>query len=105
MAFKGFTIYRQHDAMDCGPTCLRMIFKHYGKNINSERLKRETEVGTTGSSLLGLSEAAERFGFRTISAKITFEQLLADAPLPCILHWDQYHFVVFTPKANKKLLH
>ena len=104
MAFKGFTIYRQHDAMDCGPTCLRMIFKHYGKNINSERLKRETEVGTTGSSLLGLSEAAERFGFRTISAKITFEQLLADAPLPCILHWDQYHFVVLTPKANKKRL-
>lgn len=104
MAFKRFTTYLQHDAMDCGPTCLRMVFKHYGKNINSERLKRETEVGTTGSSLLGLSEAAEHFGFRTVSAKISFEQLLADAPLPCILHWDQYHFVVLTPKVNKKKL-
>ena len=104
MVFSNFVTYRQHDAMDCGPTCLRMIFKYYGKQVSLERLKRETEVGTTGSSLLGLSEAAERFGFRTISAKITFEQLLADAPLPCILHWDQYHFVVLTPKANKKKL-
>ena len=101
---KKFTTYRQMDVMDCGPTCLKMIFKHYGKQVNSENIRRETQIGTTGVSLLGLSEAAEKFGFRTVSAKITFEQLLADAPLPCILHWSQYHFVVLTPHANKKRL-
>jgi ATP-binding cassette subfamily B protein len=101
---KKFTTYRQMDVMDCGPTCLKMIFKHYGKQVNSENIIRETQIGTTGVSLLGLSEAAEKFGFRTVSAKITFEQLLADAPLPCILHWSQYHFVVLTPSANKKRL-
>jgi ATP-binding cassette, subfamily B, bacterial len=104
MAFKSFTTYRQLDAMDCGPTCLKMIFKHYGKQISLEGLKKASQIGTTGVSLLGLSEAAERYGFRTVSAKVTFEQLLTDAPLPCILHWDRYHFVVLTPAANKKKL-
>ena len=104
MGLKNFTTYRQLDAMDCGPTCLKMIFKYYGKLINLENLKRESQIGSTGVSLLGLSEAAEKFGFRTVSAKITFDQLLADAPLPCILHWGQYHFVVLTPSANKKKL-
>ncbi len=104
MPFKNFTTYRQLDAMDCGPTCLKMIFKYYGKHIHSEGLKRATQIGTSGVSLLGLSEAAEKYGFRTVSAKITFEQLLDDAALPCILHWNQYHFVVLTPYANKKKL-
>ena len=102
MVLKQFTTYRQLDAMDCGPTCLKMIFKHYGKQINREHIKKAAHLGTNGASLLGMSEAAERYGFQTISAKLTFEQLLSDAPLPCVLHWDQYHFVVLTPKANKK---
>ncbi len=90
--------------MDCGPACLRMIFKYYGKQISLDSLRRESQTSKSGVSLLGLSEAAEKYGFPTISAKVTFEQLLSDAPLPCILHWDQYHFVVLTPAANKKRL-
>lgn len=90
--------------MDCGPTCLKMVFKHYGKQINLEGIKRATQIGSTGVSLLGMAEAAEKYGFRTVSARVTFEQLLEDAPLPCILHWDQYHFVVLTPTANTKKL-
>lgn len=101
---KTFKTYRQLDAMDCGPTCLKMVFKHYGKQINLEGIKRAAQIGTTGVSLLGLAEAAEKYGFRTVSARVTFEQLLEDAPLPCILHWDQYHFVVLTPTANTKKL-
>lgn len=104
MAFKNFTTYRQLDIMDCGPTCLKMVFKHYGKQINLEGLKKASQLGRTGVSLLGMAEAAEKYGFRTISARLTFEELLADAPLPCILHWDQYHFVVLTPSATKKKL-
>lgn len=104
MTSKKFTTYRQLDIMDCGPTCLKMIFKHYGKQINLEGLKKASQIGTTGVSLLGMAEAAEKYGFRTISARLTFEELLADAPLPCILYWDHYHFVVLTPSANKKKL-
>ncbi|MEY4930814.1 MAG: hypothetical protein RI909_1538, partial [Bacteroidota bacterium] len=60
------------------------------------------QIGTTGVSLLGMSEAAEKYGFRTRSAKVTYQQLLEDVPLPCILHWNQYHFVVLTPSLSKK---
>jgi ATP-binding cassette subfamily B protein len=102
MGLKNFTFYRQLDAMDCGPTCLKMIIKYHGKQINLESLKRVSQTGTTGVSLLGLSDAAEKYGFRTRSAKVTYEQLLNDAPLPCILHWDQRHFVVLTPSVNPK---
>ncbi len=90
--------------MDCGPSCLKMVFEHYGRHVNLESIKRASQVGTSGASLLGLSEAAERFGLRTISAKITLKELLEDVPLPCILHWNQYHFVVLTPGANAKKL-
>lgn len=101
---KKFTAYRQHDAMDCGPTCLKMVLKHYGKQVSLESLKKSSEIGIGGVTLLGLAEAAEKYGFRTRSAKVTFQQLLEDAPLPCVLHWDQYHFVVLTPSINKKKL-
>lgn len=99
-----FSVYRQLDAMACGPTCLKMVFKHYGKQINLEDLKKASQIAATGVSLLGMSEAAEKYGFRTVSARLTFEQLMEDAPHPCILHWDQYHFVVLTPAVNKKKL-
>ncbi|MCW5909673.1 MAG: peptidase domain-containing ABC transporter [Cyclobacteriaceae bacterium] len=90
--------------MDCGPACLKMVFKHYGKQLNLEGIKRAAQIGSTGVSLLGMAEAAEKYGFRTVSARVSFEQLLEDAPLPCILHWNQYHFVVLTPAANTKKL-
>lgn len=102
MGLRSFTTYRQLDSMDCGPTCLKMVFKYHGKQINLENLKRASQIGTTGVSLLGMSEAAEKYGFRTRSAKVTYQQLLEDVPLPCILHWNQYHFVVLTPSVNKK---
>ena len=101
---KKFTVYRQLDAMDCGPTCLKMIFKYYGKQINSNTLKKATQIGSTGVSMLGMADAAEKYGFHTVSAKVTFDQLLSDGELPCILYWNQSHFVVLTPRANAKRL-
>lgn len=95
-----FPYFRQLDAMDCGPTCLRMVAKHYGRNVSLEYLRQKTEYGKQGASLLGLANAAEAIGFHTIGVKVSFEQLIKDAPLPAILHWDQYHFVVLTPGSN-----
>lgn len=79
--------------MDCGPTCIRMIAAFYGKNYSLQRLRQLAHITREGVSLLGLSEAAEAIGFRTIGARITFEQLF-QAPKPCVVHWDQEHFVV-----------
>jgi len=89
-----FPHYTQLDAMDCGPTCLRMIAKHYGRVISLDYLREKSQYGKSGVSLLGVAEAAESIGFRSVGAKLTMEQLINDAPLPAIIHWNQGHFVV-----------
>jgi ATP-binding cassette subfamily B protein len=97
-----FPLYKQFDQMDCGPTCLRMISKHYGKSYSLQKLRRYSYITREGVSLLGINEAAESIGFRTIGVKISFEKLTKDAPLPCIVHWNQNHFaVVYKIRKNK----
>ncbi len=88
-----FPFYKQPDSKDCGPTCLRIISKHYGKNYQLSYLRRISETQRSGSSLLGLSDAAETLGLRSLGIKIDLEKLL-EAPLPCILHWNKNHYVV-----------
>lgn len=87
--------------MDCGPTCLRMVAKYYGRSISLDYLRNKSEYGKEGVSMLGLAAAAESIGLKTIGAKLSFEQLINDAPLPAIIHWQQYHFVVLTPGSDK----
>jgi ATP-binding cassette, subfamily B, bacterial len=89
-----FTFYQQYDAMDCGPTCLRMVAKHHGKNYTLEYLRDNSFLTKEGVSMLGISEAAEVIGFRTLAVKVPLDKMIADAPLPAILHWNQNHFVV-----------
>lgn len=89
-----FPHYRQLDQMDCGPTCLRMIAKHYGRSFTAQGLREQAKIGKDGVSLLGIAEAAEAIGFRTMGTKVSFAQLADEAPLPCIVHWQQNHFVV-----------
>ena len=86
--------YIQHDAMDCGPTCLRMIAAHFGRTYSLENLREKSHISKEGVSLLGISEAAEAIGFRTLGAKVSFNDLKEEVPLPCIVHWNQNHFIV-----------
>jgi len=79
--------------MDCGPTCLRMVAKHYGRNFKVQTLRKLCDIDKEGVSLLGISIASEKIGFRSLGVKLTTEQLM-EAELPCILHWRQNHFVV-----------
>jgi len=88
-----FTHYKQPDQMDCGPTCLRMVAKHYGRNFKVQTLRKLCEINREGVSLLGISDAAEKTGFRSLGVKLSVSQL-KEAELPCILHWRQNHFVV-----------
>lgn len=80
--------------MDCGPTCLRMVAKHYGRAYSIAELREASQISREGVSLLGISEAAEQVGFQTLAVKIDTATLATEAPLPCILHWNQNHFVV-----------
>jgi ATP-binding cassette subfamily B protein len=91
---RGFPVYRQLDAMDCGPTCVRMIARHYGRSFSLPALRERMFQDRQGVSLLNISYVAEAIGLRTLSAKTDFESLAREAPLPCIAHWNQNHFVV-----------
>jgi ATP-binding cassette subfamily B protein len=98
-----FTFYKQLNAMDCGPTCLRMVAKHYGRHYNREGIAESTGISKQGVSLLGISEAAEKIGFESQGVQLTFRELKLHATLPCILHWDQNHFVVLVAVKNKSI--
>jgi ATP-binding cassette, subfamily B, bacterial len=90
---KTFPNYIQADYKDCGPTCLKIIAKHYGKILNIQDLRDYSETTRDGSSLLMLSDASEKIGFRTVGAKLCAVKL-EEMPLPCILHWNKGHYVV-----------
>jgi ATP-binding cassette subfamily B protein len=81
-----------------------MIAKHFGRTIPLEYFRNKTQYGKEGTSLLGLAEAAEAIGLKTVGVKLTFDQLINEAPLPAILHWDHYHYVVLLPGSTKKRL-
>jgi ATP-binding cassette subfamily B protein len=100
---KKYRFYRQLDFMDCGPTCLRMIASYYGEEYSLDYLRANSYITKNGVSLLGLSEAAEKIGFKTLSTKLSYDQLFEQAPLPAVLHWNQEHFVVLYGIEKKSL--
>jgi len=89
-----FPFVKQPDAMDCGPACLKMVAGFYKMSFSLETLRKKCYITREGVSFLGLSEAADSLGFRTIGVKIHFNILNENVPLPCIVHWRQKHFVV-----------
>lgn len=89
-----FPYYSQRESADCGPACLRMIAKYYGRDYSAEMLRKHSFISREGVSMLGISDAAEYIGFKTLGAMASFEQLVNEVALPCILHWNQNHFVV-----------
>ncbi|WP_312343478.1 peptidase domain-containing ABC transporter [Chryseobacterium binzhouense] len=100
------TFYRQLDSMDCGPTCLRIITKYFGKNFSAEYLRLITLQSRTGVSFHDLISASHELGFETLAVETDFEKLMSEAPKPCILHWKNEHFVVLPPqeKTDKILI-
>ncbi len=90
---KKFPSYKQAEAKDCGPTCIKIIAKHFGKTISAQQLRTLSETTREGSSLLNLSHACESIGLRSTGIQIDFNTLL-EAPFPCIVHWNKKHYVV-----------
>ncbi|HPY68208.1 MAG TPA: peptidase domain-containing ABC transporter [Bacteroidales bacterium] len=99
-----FPFFRQPDAMDCGPACLKMVADFYKKDFSIAYLRSKCFITREGVSFLGLSEAADLIGFRTMGVKISFEMLKDNVPLPCIVHWNQKHFVVVYRIHKDKIL-
>jgi ATP-binding cassette, subfamily B, bacterial len=98
-----FPFVKQFDAMDCGPACLKMIAGFYKKDFSLDYLRKKCFITREGVSFLGLSEAADSIGFRTLGVKIPFDLLEEKVTLPCIVHWQQKHFVVVYRIKNDKV--
>lgn len=101
--FKKFPNIAQHDQMDCGPACLAMISKYYGKNYSIQELREYCSLARDGVSLLGIEDGANEIGFDTVAVEITKSDLIEKKPFPCILHWDNSHFVVLY-KVSKSFI-
>lgn len=102
---KKFPFYEQLDSGDCGPTCLRMVAKAFGRNISINQIRKITYLQRQGTSLLGLSHAAEALGFKSMGVKISLDMLKKETPLPAILFWNRNHYVVlYRIKKNKFLI-
>ena len=97
-----FTVRMQNDSMQCGIACLQMVCKYFGREYSLDSLSKYCFATTEGVSLLGINEAANTLGLHTTCARAT-TKMLSEAPLPCILHWNQNHFVVlYKVKKGKK---
>lgn len=98
-----FPFLKQADTMDCGPACLQMVAKYYGKDHDLSMLSNLIGLSRRGASLLGISEAAERIGFNTLSIKVTIEKIREQELLPCIAHWRENHFIVVYKVTEDKI--
>ncbi|MGM9713047.1 MAG: cysteine peptidase family C39 domain-containing protein, partial [Prevotella sp.] len=92
-------LIRQRDSMQCGIACLAMVCRYYGRKYSLDAISRFCFATNEGVSLLGISQAAGCLGFRAVCGRIATEQL-TDTALPCILHWNQNHFVVLYKVAH-----
>ncbi|WP_183760646.1 peptidase domain-containing ABC transporter [Pedobacter zeae] len=88
-----YPFYKQPDAMDCGPVCLKMVAAYHGKNLSMQYLRKLCGIGKQGTTLLDLVDAADHLGFKTLAAELPFDKL-ENVPLPCILHWQKEHYIV-----------
>lgn len=103
MLADSFPFYKQLDASDCGATCLRMVARHHGRHYSLDYLREISYLDREGVSLMGIADAAEKIGFRSLGVKVGFSRLRTDLPLPCIAHWKQNHFLVVYKIANGKV--
>lgn len=105
ISVKSFPLYTQLDSMDCGPTCLRMIAKFYGRSYSLQNLRNKCFITRQGVSMMGISDGAESIGLRTLGVRINYNQLVNELPLPAILHWNHNHFVVLYKIKKKRNSH
>lgn len=96
-----FKFYRQLEEKDCGPTCLKMIAKHFGKEYEMEELREYCNLTRLGATLQDIKIAAENIGLSVLAIKVDVN-MLKTLQLPIMLHWKNSHYVVLHRIEKKK---
>ena len=98
-----YSVVQQHSEEDCGAACLASIAKHYGRTFTINRLRETVGTRREGTTLLGLKQGAEALGFKARGVQTPLEMVDKKAlPLPAIIHWKGYHWVVLYGKRGNK---
>ena len=99
-----YQLVKQYSEEDCGAACIATVTKHYGRTLTLNRIREAVGTGARGTTLLGLSRGADILGFNTRQVKATKEVLdrIVELPLPAIIHWKGYHWVVLYGRKGKK---
>ena len=84
---------QQVDEMDCGAACLAMVTRAFGRRVSLARIRQLVNTGLDGTSLRSICRAGEEIGLAARSVKSSLSHL-DHMPLPAIIHWDEYHWVV-----------
>jgi len=97
-----FPVCIQHDVMDCGAACIKMLTDYHGQSFSLNELKELCVPTREGLSMSNIAKTLDHLGYSTIGGRLTVERLVEKATLPCILHWNQEHFVVLYKIEKKK---
>ena len=79
--------------MQCGISCMSMICHFYGKKLSIQSLEKYCHASKEGVSLKGLADLCDVLKLEYTAGRVSVLELL-ECPLPCVLHWNQNHFVV-----------
>ncbi len=101
LSYKKFPFFKQLESADCGPTCLRMIAMYYGKKVDIHSLRELCHINKSGVNFADLIDAANKLELETVPVKLTIDQLLYEAPSPCLLHWKDNHYVIYLGVTKK----
>ncbi|WP_407524329.1 peptidase domain-containing ABC transporter [Lacibacter sp. MH-610] len=97
------SVIQQQDQKDCGVACLLSLIRYYGGYNDFENLHRLSGATITGTTMLGLYQAARATGFDAEGCEADMDALLAH-PSPCILHVllanNLQHYVVYFGKKE-----
>ena len=98
-----YHLVKQHSEEDCGAASLASIAKHYGRVFTISSIREKVGTGQQGTTLLGLKQGAQVLGFNGRAVKAPLEAIDHNTiPLPAIIHWKGYHWVVLYGKKGKK---
>lgn len=102
-SLKKFPSYRQLNTMDCGPACLKIISRYYGKYFDLDFLRQKCGYTNSGTSIFDLANGSEEIGLRSLVVKLNYDDLYDKIKLPCIIHWNDSHFVVLYKIKRKRV--
>ena len=90
----------QMECTECGAASAAMMMAYYGKYIPLDKVRVDTDVSRDGCKASKILRGVRGHGFEAKGYRMGLEKLL-QSEVPCIIHWNFNHFVVFEGVKGK----